>query len=331
MADNGTQTTTTDDKRKCHLAKPAEFSGKDFKSWWRSVQLYVLANKRDFTDDESKILFALSYMKGGNAERWAANFEDTVLDEKSGNFGTWAEFTAEMKGSFENTNARQDAQNKLEALKQGTQTAEEYFQHFELYRREAGFVGDAHFNYLQSLLEKQVNDVISDVIYNGDSLPTTYEAWKSKIIRIDGMQRRRKINKSTAPWQWQTSTPRPLPTPPRQNTPAQSPMQPTSTWKPSGTTFGGMGKPMDLDEARAKNVCYKCQQPGHIGRFCPNRKAPQQVRQQEWQQPQQQGTSYDVRNLSFDEMKKLHDTWVEAESGRQKQIEAKKAYMAKGF
>ena len=137
MANNdATQTSTSSstERVKCHLAKPAEFSGKDFKSWWRSVQLYTLGNKRDFTTDESKILFALSDMKGGLAEKWANNFEDKVIDEKSGNFVTWAKFTAEMKGSFKNKNGRQDAQNKLEALKQGTQTAEEYFRQFELYR-----------------------------------------------------------------------------------------------------------------------------------------------------------------------------------------------------
>jgi hypothetical protein len=71
-------------------------------------------------------------MKDGNAKGWVANFTDTVINKKGGNFGTWTEFTGELKGSFENKNTRQNAQNKLEALKQGTQTAEEYFQQFEL-------------------------------------------------------------------------------------------------------------------------------------------------------------------------------------------------------
>jgi hypothetical protein len=34
MADNGTGATGLSDKKKCHLAKPTNFNGKDFKPWW---------------------------------------------------------------------------------------------------------------------------------------------------------------------------------------------------------------------------------------------------------------------------------------------------------
>lgn len=46
----------------------------------------------------------------------------------------------------------------------------------------------------------------------------------------------------------------------------------------TGVTFGGAGQLMDLDKARALNVCRGCGRRGHILKFSPNR-GPKQVRQ----------------------------------------------------
>ena len=80
--------THSGEKKKCHLAKPAVFSGKEFKGWWRSVQLYILANERDFTIDRDRILFALSFMTDGLAEKWSQNYTDWAMDKMDGHFGS---------------------------------------------------------------------------------------------------------------------------------------------------------------------------------------------------------------------------------------------------
>lgn len=48
----------------------------------------------------------------------------------------------------------------------------------------------------------------------------------------------------------------------------------------TGTTFGGTGRPMDLDAARRLRQCFNCGEQGHISRNCPKKKANcfQQVR-----------------------------------------------------
>ena len=178
--------------------------------------------------------------------------------------------------------------------------------------------------------------IINQVYSSNFELPQDYADWKKKIIQIDGLRRRMKMNDAAA---GQRPAYRPLPNPPRTaqwNAPRQHP--PTqnvapaavSNWRPGpGRTYGGLGKPMDLDEAKRQNVCYKCQQPGHIGKFCPNYRPPAQTRQQEFsllplpqqyyvpptQQQQQQpiagpsSAPFDVRKIGYEDMKRMVDAW----------------------
>jgi hypothetical protein len=333
-ASTGTGATSSgvEEKKKCYLARPDEFTGDNFEEWMLSANLFMRASKKDFKTDEDKILFVLSFMKKGLPAQFSRNFVEDAEDKNDGDFGTWAAFKMRLATTFEDKSKRQKALDRLYALKQGTQTAESFFQQFELAKREAQ-VDDE--NILVNLVEKAIpRDIHRQIYRRGDKAPATYELWKEKAIELDNMERRLKAFEAqeyTRP-----AAPRPLPTPPRQYTPAQNTAPPTPQWRTNtGTTYGGMGKPMDLAEAQRRNVCVKCGQPGHIGKWCPNKKVPQQVRQQEWQpSPQSQSsssTSFDVRNLSYDEMKKMHDTWMEAETARQKQAEEKKTWMSKGF
>ena len=300
-------------KKKTHLAKPAVFNGREFKGWWRTVVLYIIGNDQDFQTDRDKILFALSFMTEGQAEKWSQNYVDWVINENNEDFGTWAYFRREVAKSFENKNLRSEAQNKLDNLFQGRWTAEEFFQQFELLRREAGFTEKEHHTYLIALIEKHMDGALIDQMYTTIPLPTDYEVWRERITAFDSMKRRRAaIKTSSTPWRSSApaaSASRPAATSPQAARPAAT-SAPTPYQGGGGRLYGGMGQPMDLDAAKRKGLCFTCGQHGHISRFCPNKARPAQVRQQE------QVASFDVRNLDHDGMKRLVTEWQSARDAK---------------
>lgn len=281
------------------MAKPEPFNGKEFKRFWRTSTLYILDNASDFRADENKILFVLSFMTKELAELWAQNYVDRAIEQNAGSFGTWDQFTSEIRESFENKNARQEAQVKLETLKQGQQTAEEFFQRFELLRREAGFTSEIHRNYLIGLLERNMEEAVIDTVYMQYPLPVNYEEWKEKIIGLDSLRRRRMANKQAS----KAAQPR--------RTPEQRPHQPeqiltalTNEFAPPisglGPARSGRSKSMDFAKAQRLRVCFRCGQEGHIGKFCPERKNPA---------PSGETIKLDVRKLERSELEELVNKW----------------------
>lgn len=257
-------------KKKTHVAKPDPFSGKDYKKFIRQVKLFLWANKKDFTSDDEKIEFTLSFMTEGRASKWAENFIDKAIADGTDDypdFGAWDSFLGQLKDSFHDANEAQTAQRNLSSLRQGSTSAEEYFQNFDILRRIAGYSKD-HDQYLIELLERQLSESIVTKIYGSETLPTTYDGWKRKAIRFDNLERRLKEVRRQ-----QTPQNPPVARKPEQSTTPRTTPNTAPTYKrdSTGTVFTGTGQPMNLDEARQKGVCYKCGLPGHIGKFCPNR------------------------------------------------------------
>src|SRR4051812_35760307 len=54
-----------------HVVKPNNLDGKNYRLFRCQCAMYMMANRDCFTTSEKKILFILSYMKGGPAGQWA--------------------------------------------------------------------------------------------------------------------------------------------------------------------------------------------------------------------------------------------------------------------
>ncbi|THH03107.1 hypothetical protein EW145_g6523 [Phellinidium pouzarii] len=91
---------------KITTAKPHKYTGgADYLDFKCEVYLYIAANSRSFAVDADKILFVLSYLKGGHAATWAENYVDlwTVAGMMTLT-ATFNDFMMEFAQAFDNPN-----------------------------------------------------------------------------------------------------------------------------------------------------------------------------------------------------------------------------------
>ena len=255
------------DSRSNIVAEPAIFDGnrKQFATWFRQIQLFVKA-KDDIDTDEKKIMATLSRMRGGVAGPWADTYTDKALETNQ--FGKWSEFQTRLKTMFEDHTAKITARDKIQNLRQGKLMIDEFFTEFEMLKEQAKMTDKAE---LMRLLDFNVKHELVHALYTSSSeFPETYEKKKEQLMNIGHMNERweemsRAMSKSFTP---HGSTFRPTSRPPTTTT-QTIPDQDKKT--ATGITFGGAGKPMEIDKARKEGLCFGCGKPGHISRNCPDK------------------------------------------------------------
>jgi Retrotransposon gag protein len=215
-------------------------------------------------------------MTGGLPEKFAANFIDNLMDDlrrrkestrdlglnipTGPNWGSIDDFENILESTFGDQNKKTNAENQLALLRQGTKTTEEYFQEFDQLVRTAGYQRN-HDDILVRYLHEQVKQSIIDKIYGSGRLPYTYVGWRTMIIDIDGLDRRRAEQKKGLSTQYSHK-----PTPP-----AAFPKTATEKRTGTGVTYTGQGQKMDVDQAKAKGLCFRCSKPSHLARNCPDK------------------------------------------------------------
>jgi hypothetical protein len=303
------------------VAEPKPFDGDShkFKNFLYEIQLYFQAYSATFNDDDKKIIFVLGYLREGLAAQLRQNFLEAHTNATTGilTLGTYASFLQELKDTFTDPNEATNQRQALEVLKQKSLTAEEFFLQFDTLRRAAGY-GDAtmHGQFLIGLLERNLNYALIDHIYNINPLPTTYAAYKAAALTLDALHRRKE--------QIRQYRQNPHASHPHHHAPLSHNIDRRDA---SGVTFGGRGKPMDIDAQRYgrrnrrrfhtrqlydpnqpsgsasaagpsqpktdKPACFNCGSLEHFAKNCPEPKRQQQPRR------------FDVRALSDDEKKEV--------------------------
>jgi hypothetical protein len=136
--------------RTARPAAPPEFDGDRAKgtAFLNSCETYIRLCPREFPDEQMKVVWAMSYMKSGHAQKWTARvfrWEQQPENATSSRFLDWPDFRSEFKKEFTPAHADALAVNRLEsaAYYQKTRTLDDYIDEFQDLIADAGYT-DPH-------------------------------------------------------------------------------------------------------------------------------------------------------------------------------------------
>ena len=167
-----------------HIRCPDEYNGKaeTAQAWLDSVRLYLLINHTLYYDDDRKIAFALSYMKG-SAAIWAKVRCQQGLATLS--FGMFTQFQQDFKNTFVDTNAAREAMNWLSTTRINSgEQLQEYINMFKLNVVRAKYDEAKDAATLISYFSAGVPTWIMHRIQAMDTVPTTLALWYKKAAHF---------------------------------------------------------------------------------------------------------------------------------------------------
>jgi len=111
------------------------------RAFLNSCSLYIRLAPEQFQDEQERILWALTFFKGGRAAKWSENVFRQEADTGIFPIQTWGEFEQQFQLHFFPANAEADAINALEGTSyhQGNRTVDDYLDSFQALVSDAGY------------------------------------------------------------------------------------------------------------------------------------------------------------------------------------------------
>lgn len=170
------------------LAKPEIFDGERAKcqSFLRSVRMYIAVNHWQFASENTKVLYALSFIQRQKVDNWKNEVINRALNWRdNGGYdpvvSDFRRFPEELEKMFGDPNPRETAISMLSTLRQGNEPAEEYIMKFEALRADTGYNDVA----LVELFKHGMNPGLLNWRYSLHPLPGDYKAWSEEAIWFD--------------------------------------------------------------------------------------------------------------------------------------------------
>jgi len=152
---------------------------KDTESFINSCINIFMAQPQLYSDAESQVHFALSFLKTGALKWHDGMFHD--IKNSTYIITDWNDFEQQLQLNFGNKHLTEEAQCGLHNIKQGLHTAEEFFIAFEDPKAEARFNDAAIIFQLLHALHTDVHDKVN----HHSPHPRCYSEWKETILQVN--------------------------------------------------------------------------------------------------------------------------------------------------
>jgi len=112
------------------------------RAFLNSCSLYIHLAPEQFQDEQERILWALTFFKGGCAAKWSENVFCQEVDTSIFPIQTWGEFEQQFQLHFFPANTEADAINALKGTSyyQGNRTVDDYLDSFQALVSDAGYM-----------------------------------------------------------------------------------------------------------------------------------------------------------------------------------------------
>jgi hypothetical protein len=267
-------------------ANPPEFEGDRDKgsAFLNSCRTYIRLCPSEFPDEQTKIVWAMSYMKSGRAQKWTDRiFRWEQRPENAGHpkFIDWEDFCEVFKAEFTPAHSDALAINRLEsaAYYQKSRSLDDYVDEFQDLIADAGYSDPKTVvvKFRRGLNPHIQNSVAT--MASGRPSDNNPDAWYAMARTVD---QNRAANEAFA------SAYRAVPPAPRPSTTIPIRAVPPRPIHAHLSPTPGNPVPMDLDSTRkalGAPRCFRCKGTGHFGKDCPSQ--------------------YDVRLMTTDELEEV--------------------------
>ncbi len=253
--------TTT--SKEIRISGPKEFSGKrsEYDAFVNAIDLYLEINSDTYDDDKKKIIFLLSYLKGGEAEIWKQQW----LNGKRNTAGAipWStlkyeDIVGDFRQAFEPVEQASNAFFNLQTVRQGSRPVEEYITEINLLFSKAEIKDN---NIKMNMFINGLTPKLAEKLLTLTPTITKYSDLVSKAITMDGNFRRSRLIVDRI-----------------RGRNSNSQQQQSKRWNFSKPQHDPNA--MDIDamstEERQPLIkngsCFYCKKQGHISRECPEKK-----------------------------------------------------------
>jgi len=258
---------------------PPDFSGdrNSGKAFLTSCRTYIRLCPDAFDDEETKIVWAMSYMKAGRAGRWATR--EFEVEAKKGRFRflDWSDFEDEFRKDFLPLDSEATAINVLETTTyfQGKRTVDDYLDQFRDLVEDSGYTDPKTIVVkFRRGLDRRIASTLASMA-SGRPSDNKPDEWYQLAIQMDQNRATEEAFQSS---HRPTHTPGLITRVPQNSRPIAT-TSPFATRPPPRFAHSnpspGNPVPMDIDAARkAKallDACRRCGETGHWAKDCPLR------------------------------------------------------------